>query len=85
MKNRAIISLLAILALVLGIFAYLVSNKTLVPSDNFEKEISNVEKVSDSDELGNIEKDLDETEIENIDSEMIQIEAELDATVAELE
>lgn len=84
MKNRAIISLLAILALVLGIFAYLLSSKSLVSNNSYEAEIKRVEAVSESDEIVDIETDLENTELDNIDSEMEDIEAELDAAINEL-
>lgn len=81
MKNKSIISLLAILVLVLGVFAYLLSTKSLVSKDTFDKQVDSVESVSNSDDVEEIEKDLDDTEIEDIDSEMMQIEAELDSTL----
>lgn len=84
MKNRAIISLLAILALVLGVFAYLISNKTLVPADKFGNEINSIEDVSESDEIDDIQEDIDNTEVENIDSEMVEIESEIDAAINNL-
>lgn len=86
MKNKAIISLLAILALVLGIFAYLLSSNSLVSNNSYkyEKELQKVEAVSGSDRIEDIETDLQNTELDNIDSEMEDIEAELDAAINEL-
>lgn len=84
MKNRLVISLLAILALVLGIFAYLLSSNSLVSNNSYETEIKKVETVSESDEIVDIETDLQNTELDNIDSEMEDIEAELDAAINEL-
>lgn len=84
MKNKLVISLLAILALVLGIFAYLLSSNSLVSNNSYEKEIRKVETVSESDEIVDIETDLQNTELDNIDSEMEDIEAELDAAINEL-
>lgn len=84
MKNKAIISLLAILAIILGVFAYLLSTKSLVSENNYQTELDKVETVSDSDEIEAIETDLNDTELENIDAEIIQIETELDAALDEL-
>lgn len=77
MKKKGIIALLAILALVLGIFAYLFSTNTLVSPIKYEKELAKVEQMSDSDDISDIEKDLEETDLDNLDSELSDIETEL--------
>jgi len=77
MKNKLVISLLAILVIVLGVFAYTISLENSVSSKTFEKEITKVETVTNSDQTADIENDLNETNIDNIDSELLQIEAEL--------
>lgn len=79
MKNRGIIALLCILAFVLGIFGYLLATKQLTNPKEFEREITKVETVSDTDETADIEADLEETNVENTDSELLQIQAELDS------
>lgn len=84
MKNRLVISLLAILALVLGVFAYLMSTGRLTNPKKESQELNQVEKTSGSDEIDDIESDLNDTELDNMDTEMIQIEAELDAAANEL-
>jgi len=76
--RRGIISLLAILALVLGGVAYLftLTAKDTFSPTKFQNEITSVEQVSESDEIDEIEKDLDQTDIESIDTELSTIEAE---------
>lgn len=77
MKNKLVISLLAILVLALGTFAYVMSTKEIVSPRLYEKEITKVETTSESDEVDQIEKDLDETDVDNVDQELLEIEAEL--------
>lgn len=77
MKNKLIISLLAIMVLIVGLIAYLFSSKTLVSPNRFENEITKVETVSNSTEIEDIEKDLEDTDFENLDEELSDIEAEL--------
>lgn len=81
MKNKGIISLLAILALVLGVFAYFLSTGYLKSDKSIDRELSKVENVSTSDEVADIETDLNATDLNNIDAEMNQIQSELDAAV----
>ncbi|MBL7036893.1 hypothetical protein ISR94_03620 [Candidatus Microgenomates bacterium] len=81
MKNKLVISLLAILALVLGIFAYLLSTNSLVSNNSYKTELENIEVVSESDQVEDIETDLQNTELDNIDSEMNDIELELDSAI----
>lgn len=77
MKNKLVISLLAILVLVLGVFAYVMSQSNMGSTKNYEREIQRVEEVSDSDEAETIEEDLNNTDYDNIDAEISLIEAEL--------
>lgn len=77
MKNRLIISFLAIFALVLGIFIYFLSTRSLVSEKNYKVDIQKIENVSDSDELTDIEDDLNDTDLDSIDTELINIENEL--------
>lgn len=77
MKNKLVISLLAILVIVLGVFAIVMSSKDVIFPKKYEREISKVETTSDSDEVESIEKDLNETDVESIDLELTDIEAEL--------
>ncbi len=77
MKNNSFISLLAILVIVLAFFAYLMASKGLDASKTFEREITKVESVSESNNVEDIEKDLKETDISNIDAELTLIEAEI--------
>jgi len=77
MKNKLVISLLAILVLVLGVFAYVMSQSNMGSTKNYEREIQKVEEVSDSDEAETIEEDLNNTGYDNIDAEISLIEAEL--------
>lgn len=77
MKNKLVISLLAILVLALGLLAYVMSQSNMGITKNYEREIERVETISESDETETIEEDLDNTDFENIDAEINLIEAEL--------
>lgn len=77
MKNKLVISLLAILVIVLSVFAYVLSTKTLESTKSFEREITKVEEVSDSDEVESIDEDLDQTDVDSLDKEMLDIQAEI--------
>lgn len=77
MKNKLVVSLLAILVIVLAVFAYLMASQNLTSPKTYEREITKVEKVSESDDIDTIEADLNETELDNLDSELPEIEAEL--------
>lgn len=77
MKNKGIIALLCILALVLGVFGYLLATENLTSPKEFEREITKVETISESDETDAIEEDLEETDIESGDEELLKIESEL--------
>lgn len=63
--------------MVLAVFSYVLSTKTLESTKSFEREITKVEKTSDSDDVESIEKDLNETEIDSLDKEMVDIQAEI--------
>jgi hypothetical protein len=80
MKNRGIIALLCILALVLGVFSYLLATEKLTNPLEFEREITKVETVSESDETEAIEEDLEETDVESGDEELLKIESELNSS-----
>lgn len=80
MKNRGIISLLSILALVLGGVAYLFTSNKLENPKIYEAELQKYENVSNSDEVSDIETDLNNTEVDSIDYEISQIEAEINAS-----
>lgn len=88
MKNKTILPLLAILAIFLAAFVFLLSSKYLVPNDNFSKEVSEIETTSDSDEIEAIEEDITNTDtdslLDDVDSEMDSIEKELDAALNEI-
>jgi len=75
--NQSLIALLAILVLVLAGIGYLFSINTLVSPIKFEKEITKVEKTSESNEITDIEDDLDTTDFDNLDTELAKIETEL--------
>ena len=79
MKNRGIILLLCILVLVLGFFGYLLANSDLTNSKKYEREITEVETVTETDETADIEEDLDATDIDSTDQELLQIETELNS------
>ena len=79
MKNHGIIALLCILALVLGIFGYLLATEKLTNPLEFEREIVKVETVSESDETEDIEEDLEQTDVESGDEELLKIESELNS------
>lgn len=53
------------------------SSKNLISPKTFEREITKVETVSESDTVDAIEKDLKETDITNLDAELDQIEADI--------
>lgn len=78
MKNKLTITLLAIMVLIVSLVAYLLSSKTLISSNEFEREIVKIETVSESAEIDNIENDLNETNLDNLDTELSDIETELD-------
>ena len=77
MKSKLVISLLAILVIVLGFFAYLMASQNLTSPKTFEREITKVETTSDSDDIDTIEADLNETDVEKLDAEISEIDAEL--------
>lgn len=77
MKNKLVISLLAVLVIVLAVFVFTLSSDVLVSPKTFEREITEVETVSDSDEVESIEVDLKETDLDNLDNELSDIETEL--------
>lgn len=77
MKNKLVISLLAILVVVLGLLAVLVSDKNMISPKKYEREMAKVETTSDSDDIDSIEKDLEETNLDNLDSELVDIQSEL--------
>lgn len=77
MKNKLVISLLAILVIVLGLFAIIMSSKDVAFPKKYERQITKVEQTSDSDDVESIEKDLDETDYDNLDAELVDIQAEL--------
>ncbi|HCR35729.1 hypothetical protein A2130_02920 [Candidatus Woesebacteria bacterium GWC2_33_12] len=77
MKSKSIIVFLAILVLVLAGISYLFSTNTLTKPAKFEREITKIETVSESDETSDIETDLNETDLDNLDFELSNIEAEL--------
>ncbi|EKE06288.1 MAG: hypothetical protein ACD_19C00021G0020 [uncultured bacterium] len=78
MTNKSVISLLAILVIVLGVFGYVVSsNKSFTETKSFEREITRVENVSKSNDIESIEADLNATDLGNLDQELTSIETEL--------
>lgn len=77
MKNKLAISLLAVLVIVLGAFALVMSSKSVSFPKKYENQISKIEKTSDSDEIESIEEDLNETDLENLDLELSDIQTEL--------
>ena len=68
------------LALVLGVFGYLLATEKLTNPLEFEREITRVETVSESDETEDIEEDLEETDVESGDEELLKIESELNSS-----
>lgn len=77
MKNKAVISLLAILTFVLGLFAIIMTDNRMATDNKYKREILKTESISQSDETESIEEDLLETDLDNLDAEMSLIEAEL--------
>lgn len=77
MKNKLVISLLAILVFVLGLFAYIMSSDNFATNKTYEREITKTETISESDSTTSIEEDLEDTDLENLDAELSLIEAEL--------
>lgn len=84
MKNKLVISLLALLAIVLAVFIYVITTGNLQTNVSYQKELQQAEKMSDSNEIEDIEKDINETDLGNIDAELDDIENELDAAVNSL-
>ena len=77
MKNKLVISLLAVLVIVLGFFAIVMSSKDVSFPKKYERQITQVEQTSNSDDIESIEKDLKETDLESLDAELSDIQAEL--------
>lgn len=78
MTNKLVISLLAILVIVLGFFGYVVStNKSFTETKTFEREITKVETISETDDIDSIETDLNATDLDGLDQELTSIETEL--------
>lgn len=78
MKNRLVVSLLAILVIVLVVFVFTISSDVLVSPKTFEREITKVETISESNDIDTIEADLNATDLDNLDQELSSIETELD-------
>lgn len=53
------------------------SDKKVVFTEKYEREITKVETMSESDDINSIEKDLENTDLDNLDLEISDIEAEL--------
>lgn len=84
MKNKYLLTLLIILVIVIGSVVYVFSNFEFSPKDTSNKnDLTKYETVTDSDDVELISKDLDETNVDDVDREMLQIETELDASLAE--
>ena len=77
MKNKLVISLLAVLVIVLGVFAVVMSSRDVIFPKKYESQITKLENTSDSNEVDSIEKDLEDTDLDNLDSELSDIQAEL--------
>jgi len=66
--------------LVLGSGAYLLSSGKLVSNAPYEKEITNLETLSSSNETSDIEQDLQNTDLNDIDKELGDIENEINTS-----
>lgn len=80
--DNSMIILAAVLVLVAGVTAYLLSlynNR----QPTFEEAVTKVETQSQSTKTEDIEKDLEETDFSELDKEVVEIEAELEASAQE--
>ena len=66
---------------VIGLIALLAINKMgkipPVPSTTFDRQIQNLQKLSNSDEIGDIQKDIDATALEDLDLELLEVDQSL--------
>lgn len=66
---------------VIGVIALLAMNKMgkmpPVPSTTFDRQIQELQKLSNSDEIGDIQKDLDATTLEGLDQELGEVDQSL--------
>jgi len=72
LNNKLVLSLVAVLLIVLGVFSYVVSS-----NKSFEKEMTKVETISESNDIDTIEADLNATDLDNLDQELSLIQTEL--------
>ncbi len=77
MKNKLVVSLLAVLVIILAIFVFTLSSGIVTSPRLFEREITEVENTSSSDEINEIEKDLTNTNLDNLGKEISSIENEI--------
>ncbi len=77
MKNRAVVALLAILVIIIGVLAFVISDYDFSQTKKYRNELTKIESTSESDEIEDIENDLNSTSFENIDSELNSLEGEL--------
>lgn len=67
---------------VIGVIALLAINKIgkipPVPSMTFDRQIQELQKLSNSDEIGDIERDLDATALEGLDQELGEVDQSLE-------
>jgi len=77
MNNKMVIGLLAILAIVLVVLGLSLTSNPLNADKTFEREVTQVENVSESDEVSDIEMELESTNLDELDKEIPMIEAEL--------
>jgi len=83
-KKHTLLFLAALLVVLLGIMAYVIRQQNLArrflqPSE-FDKELSQIQEQSESDDVDAIEEDIGETDLEDADKELQDIERELNQT-----
>jgi uncharacterized protein HemX len=74
----AITLILLVSFVILGLGTHVIREQK---TSNFEADVMQMQKQSESTQIDDIEKDLMDTQLDNIDQEIEAIEQELDATI----
>ena len=92
-KNIIIVVVIAIVVVVLALMYIWGSSVEVAKDEEMETEpqvftyedeqTEDLKQVEESDEIGDIEKDIQETSLDNLDENLADLEAEIDAALAE--
>jgi hypothetical protein len=77
-KKQWLLFLAALVLVMMGIMAYVITIKKSEKEATFEQQISEMKEQSNSDNLNDIEEDVDNTDFSDVDKELNLIEKELE-------